>query len=145
MKREWDTNDLIDNFTLTTEEKQWLAGKSPYNQLGRAVLLKFFQYEGRFPERLRDIPTPVREYIAQQLDSSATLLEQYDWMGRTMRDDRAAIRARLGYRESTQRDFDALQSWLSSHPILYEDHRHTTLQDILYERLQTLQLEPPTA
>jgi TnpA family transposase len=144
MKREWDSNDLIDNFTLTIEEERWLVGKTPYNQLGHAVLLKFFQYEGRFPERLHDIPIPVREYIAQQLHLSASVLEQYDWMGRTMRDDRAAIRARLGYRESTQSDFDALQAWLSAHPILYEDHRHTTLQDILYQRLRTLQLEPPT-
>jgi hypothetical protein len=40
----------------------------PIRTLGKAVLLKFFQYEGRFPESVAELPSAVVEYVAQQLN-----------------------------------------------------------------------------
>jgi len=41
----------------------WVYGATPHNVLGKAVLLKVFQYKGRFPEDLREIPDEVVAYI----------------------------------------------------------------------------------
>ena len=49
MKRDWNADELVEHWTLLPGEKQWLANKTGPTRLGFAVLLKFFQHEGRFP------------------------------------------------------------------------------------------------
>ena len=51
MKRQWLEAELAEQFTLTPDEHALIAGKdrNEENRLGFAVLLKFFQAEGRFP------------------------------------------------------------------------------------------------
>lgn len=52
MKRNWSMDEIIEHFTLLPTELQSLGMKDPHNQFGKALLLKFFQYEGRFPESI---------------------------------------------------------------------------------------------
>ncbi len=59
MKRQWDTDELIEQWTILPTEMPLLLGKQDYNQLGFAVLLKFFQHEGRFPHQRHDVPGAV--------------------------------------------------------------------------------------
>lgn len=34
MKKDWSVGDLIDHFTLTSGDLDWLSGQATYNQLG---------------------------------------------------------------------------------------------------------------
>ena len=66
MKKEWEWEELVDTFTLSSVETEFLSGEM-HNQLGQAVLLKTFQYLGRFPKKKTDVPASAVEYIAKQL------------------------------------------------------------------------------
>ena len=45
----WDTEVLIESFTITPLELSLVLNKTSENRLGFAILFKFFQTEGRFP------------------------------------------------------------------------------------------------
>jgi uncharacterized protein DUF4158 len=51
MRREWELEDLIECWTLDEAEVELLANKSGATRLGFALMLKFFELEGRFPRR----------------------------------------------------------------------------------------------
>lgn len=145
LKRIWDTDELIAIFTLTQDEIAWLGGRTTASQLGRGILLKSLQYEGRFPAKRQDVPTSVVNYVAQQLGINAAEYETYDWGGRTGQSDRTAVRERLGFRPMREADYVELLTWLSSHPILHEDHGVQRLSALLYDDLRKRAIEPPSA
>ena len=60
MKKSWSQDEIIEHFTLLTDERHFLGIKEPHNQFGKAVLLKCFQYEGRFPEAVDEIAEEIR-------------------------------------------------------------------------------------
>ena len=49
MRREWQPEELIDCWTLVDRDWELVANKSGATRLGFALLLKFFELEGRFP------------------------------------------------------------------------------------------------
>jgi hypothetical protein len=51
MKQDWHPDELIQHWTLSDEEYLLLGQKTGATRLAFAVLLKAFQYEGRFPMR----------------------------------------------------------------------------------------------
>jgi Domain of unknown function (DUF4158) len=63
------------------------------------------QYEGRFPEKAKDVPLAIVQYIAQQLGVNPAEYTAYDWGGRTGKLDRVAVRQRLGFRPVRAEDF----------------------------------------
>ncbi|MDQ4075389.1 MAG: Tn3 family transposase, partial [Chloroflexota bacterium] len=142
MKRQWDTDELIEQWTLLPAELVLLATKQDHNRLGFAVLLKFFQYEGRFPQQRHEIPGVVVAYLAKQVDVAPDLFFQYDWHGRTSSTDRSAIRAFLGFRESTSQDLQDLAAWLCEHVLAHDQHLDH-LKAVVYERCRELRIEPP--
>src|SRR5260370_7748249 len=101
MKRQWDIEELIEHFTLVQEDLDLLANKSGPTRLGFALLLKCFQYEGRFPHGKHEIPKDVVNYVAHQLKLDATVYAQYDWEGRTIKPHRASIREPLNFLQPT--------------------------------------------
>ncbi|MED3572751.1 DUF4158 domain-containing protein [Cytobacillus praedii] len=78
------------------------------NSLGFAVLLKYFQYKGRFPKEKSKISFQVIDYNAKQVDVPAKLLQEYDWDGRSIKYHRAQIRDYMGFRECTLKDLEQL-------------------------------------
>lgn len=96
MKRVWEMEDLIDCFTIVSHEMKTVETKTGANRLGYAVLLKYFQSKGRFPNNLGDIPKPVVEYIAKQVRINSKAFSEYDWTGRTIKYHRAEIRDFFG-------------------------------------------------
>lgn len=50
VKQNWDLEELIEHFTVIPEEMRLLGNRYGGTRLGFAVLLKFFQYQGRFPK-----------------------------------------------------------------------------------------------
>ena len=51
MRQEWSPEELV-------------ANKSGPTRLGFALLLKFFELEGRFPDLLEEVPQAAVEYVA---------------------------------------------------------------------------------
>jgi hypothetical protein len=82
MKRKWENEELTEHWSLDSQERELIAQKKGANRLGFALLLKFFQWQGRFPEKKNEIPRVVQEFVAQQLSTSASLYQEYDWQGR---------------------------------------------------------------
>jgi hypothetical protein len=57
MKRHWETDELVEHWTLLPRETELLTNKTGATRLGFAVLLKFFQLEAYFPQQATDVPT----------------------------------------------------------------------------------------
>jgi len=64
-------------------------------------MLKFFQYQGRFPSAIKDLPIDVVRFLSQQIGASQSDLDTYDWDGRTATRQRAEILSFLGIRRMT--------------------------------------------
>ena len=143
MKRQWTADDLVEHWTLASGDTALLANKSGATRLGFAVLLKYFQYEGRFPYQKGDIPAAAIVHVAQQLELAPELYLRYEWDGRTVAYHRAQIRQALGFRESTERDSEDLVAWLCLE-ILAHEHRPEILQAAVYARCRASHLEPPS-
>ena len=68
MKRHWDEQELAERWWLTHDEFELLENRTERSRRGFAVLLKFFQVEGRFPSERRDVPSIAVDHLAGQLD-----------------------------------------------------------------------------
>jgi uncharacterized protein DUF4158 len=134
---------LAEHWTLLPGERDLLANKSGATRLGFAVLLKFFQYEARFPQSRQEVPWAVVAFVARQVGVSAACYAEYDWNGRAIKYHRAQIRSFLGFREATVRDAEALAAWLSEH-VLPQAHADEHVKAAAYQRLRDLAIEPPT-
>lgn len=98
MKRKWENEELTEHWSIDAEERELILQKKGANRLGFALLLKFFQLKGRFPEKKNEIPRVVQVFVAEQLGMAASLYQAYDWQGRTLKYHRAEIRELLGFR-----------------------------------------------
>ncbi len=143
MHKSWNIDEIIEQFALLPAEFNFLGSNDPHNQLGKALLLKFFQCEYRFPESDAEIPQPAIEYVAQQLNLPHQVIEQYEWGGTRMREHRVEIRELMGFRSATLADQKALQSWLMTEA-LPDEYRPFHLEQLVYQRLRRLHMEPPS-
>ena len=143
MKRQWDTEELVEHFTLLPEESILLNNLSGSNRLGFALLLKFFQIEARFPLTKQEIPKLVVSYIAKQVDVSPRAVKEYSLSGRTIERHRSQIRQFFGFRETTVEDAFELMKWLQEKVLAYE-RQESHLEAAAYQRLRSLKLEPPS-
>lgn len=143
MKQHWELDELIKNWTLLPQELSWLSNKSGANLLTTALLLKFFQYETKFPNSLKEIPYSIIDYIARQLKISDELISGYDWKRRSYMRQRSEVRQFLGISKATVKDAQELISWLIENVLDKEvDLEH--LQEIACQRFWSLKIEPPT-
>ena len=143
MKRQWTTAELVDHFTVHAVEFAFLANKEEATRLGCAVLLKTFQYEGRFPAYRREVPDAIVASLATQLDLDVATYATYAWKGRTIGYHRAQIRTLCGFREVTTDDVVVMTTWLCAQVVPHDcslDH----LKTLVYQRFRTLSIEPPT-
>jgi TnpA family transposase len=144
MKRQWTHEELIADFTISAKELDLIGdSKTDHNLLGAACLLKYFQYEGRFPDEKQDIPPIVTVHLAQQLGVVPEKIIPYDWEGRTIKAHRAAIRTFLGVHEATLADEEALVEWLASE-VVAEQRQEEALIASLYTRCKEQLIDPPT-
>ncbi|MBI1294733.1 Tn3 family transposase [bacterium] len=143
MKQQWDVDEIVAQFTLLPPELSFLGSSDPHNHLGKALLLNFFQHEGRFPESAVEIPLPIIEYVAQQLNLPADVIAAYQWDGRTIKRHRRQIREFLGFHPATVSEQRALRTWLIEE-VLPHEHRPVYLEEQVYQRLRQMHIEPPT-
>ena len=143
MKRNWQSEELIEHWTLLPNELTLLKGKTAPNRLGLAMMLKFYQYEGQFPTTSADVPAQVIRYLAEQLKIDPNNQEKYDFSGRTIKAHRVMIRDFLGFREATLSDQKALKIWLEDQVLAYE-FKIESLLDAATTHLRLEKIEPPT-
>jgi Domain of unknown function (DUF4158) len=142
MRRQWETEDLIDQWTLHAEERVLLGNKTGATRLGFAVLLKYFQRNGRFPLHKNELPGIVITYLATQVDVDASAYLQYDWQGRTIEYHRAQIRTALGFSEASVADGETMSQWLAEH-VLPHEHQEDMVRQSCYQHFRLLHFEPP--
>ncbi|UJB72243.1 Tn3 family transposase (plasmid) [Acaryochloris sp. 'Moss Beach'] len=147
MKRQWQPDELIESFILLPNElalvPNYQTNATEHNQLGFAVLLKFFQLEGRFPKHLGEIPQIVVEFIAKQLKLTHQSWVDYKWKGRTIKEHRAIIRSFLGCRPTQRPEKKSLMTWLKEKVMPLGLHLNA-IREQAYQRLRHLKLEPPS-
>jgi TnpA family transposase len=143
MKRKWETDELIEHWSLTPDEVQLVFRKKGVNRLGMALLLKFFQLEGRFPNQKNEIPRRVQQFVAEQLNLPVSHYQAYDWDSRAVKYQRTEIRELLGFRPATETDSEKVRQWLIE-TMLFQESDPSRLKRALYEQFRNLQLEPPT-
>jgi Domain of unknown function (DUF4158) len=144
MKQEWTPQELVDHWMLTDTE-MILINKhhADSNKLGCALLLKYFQREGKFPQRKKDIPRVIVEHIAHQLHLEMTLFDNYKWEQGTVDRHRSQIRIFFGIRIGNVADANAVLTWLETQSQLLEEHNFDRLKEVVYERYKELKIEPP--
>lgn len=144
MKRQWENEELIEHWILSPWDLAQVGNKTGATRLGFAVLLKFFQREGRFPFFKNEVPSVVISFVAIQVDVASELYLQYAWTGRTIEYHRAQIRKALGFRESTREDAERMQQWLIAE-LLPQEHQEERLREQAYMWFKREHLEAPTS
>lgn len=144
MKRDRQVDELIEQWLILPQEQKLIATKAGTNQLGFALLLKFFQNEGRFPKSTKEITPIVINYVAKQVGLSPKEFANYEWQGRTIEYHRSQIRNFLGFREITVEESEQIIDWLSKNVVAY-DKNVERVKAAFYQRCKSLCLEPPTS
>lgn len=139
MKRHWEVDELIEHWTLLPDEEALLGNKTGCNQLGFAVLLKFFQLETRFPKDKNDVPKPVVVYLAKLVGVPYEEYHNYDWQGRNIKYHRSQIRSFLGFKSATVEDTNQMTAWLVQQ-VLGQDQDAEQLVVLVQERFRSLHI-----
>ena len=125
MKQCWSSSELAQFWSLSGDEKQLSDQRAQQGRLGLAVLLKFFQLEGRFPHYHKEVPLSAVDYVAEQLEVPASTWFDYPLKGRSGSRDREQLRTFLGFRQAANDDIEPVQRWLSQEVVPQDqDPRH---------------------
>jgi Domain of unknown function (DUF4158) len=103
-------DELVEHWTLLSDERELIAGKRGPTRLGFALLLKFFTRHGRFPVGRSELPDEAIEFVARQVMVPASDMGFYEWPGRTIEYHRDHRRPRLSS-GPVARDVAALPTW----------------------------------
>ncbi|MEU9450897.1 DUF4158 domain-containing protein [Streptomyces sp. NPDC048277] len=114
-----DLDDLVEHWTLLTDEQGLVSGERGATRLGFAMLLKFCTQYGRFPRGRFELPDEAVEFVAAQ------------------------IRGHLGFRECSVGDAAKLTAWLAEHVACTERPPEQVRVELL-ARCRTESIEPPT-
>ena len=112
VKPNWDTEELIENWTLLPQELELVRKKVGGNQIGFALLLKHFQKFACFPEDKSSISQVVISYIASQVNLLENSYSDYDWQGRSAKVYRVEIRSLFNFRVASVQDSEEMVTWL---------------------------------
>lgn len=108
----------FDAYLLSPIELELVKKKGPItNQLAFAVLLKFFEHTGRFPQKSDTLLDDCIQELTDQLSCPQINIKEffYEDKGsddRTLRRFRAEIRAYYGYQKVSASDTEVLTKWL---------------------------------
>ena len=79
MRAEWEPDELIDAWTLTGGDWDLIANKAGVTRLGFAVMLKFYEIEGRFPAYREEVPQAAVAYLGSLVKVEPALFAKYSW------------------------------------------------------------------
>ncbi len=144
MKRHWDEHELAERWSLTHDELVLIRNRTERSRLGFAILLKFFQAEGRFPNERKEVPAVALNFVATQVETSRDMFSEYDLAGRSVERDRAQIRSLLGFRPASVEDAKELTDWLARE-VLPVDHKSEHVREVALDWCRKNRIEPPTS
>jgi hypothetical protein len=107
VQAEWEPDELINAWTLTGGDWDLIANKAGVTRLGFAVMLKFYEIEGRFPAYPEEVPPAAVRYLGSLVKVGPALFARYSWSGRSIKYHRSQIRRVYGTRPPTEDDEDA--------------------------------------
>ncbi len=143
VKPNWDKEELIENWTLLPQELELAKKKVGGNQIGFALLLKYFQMFASFPEDKSSISQVVISYIASQVNFPENSYSDYDWQGRSAKVYRVEIRRFFNFRVASIQDSEEMVTWLID-KILPDEQKNEAITELVYQRFRELQLKPLT-
>ncbi len=143
MKQNWSESELIESWDLTDSERNLLDQRTEHGLLGFAILLKFFQLEGRFPLNHKEVPSVVVKFMAGICCLPVSAWNEFSFKGRSGERTRAQIRDFLGFRPATLADGAQIQAWLCQEVIPHDQEpRH--LRAGVFDWCREHRIEPPT-
>ncbi len=137
-----DTVVDLDLWTLSTDERGFVATKNVANRLDVALLLKCFQQDGRFATSASTLDGEIVSHVAQQLNVAANRIGTI--ADRTLRRVRSDIRMFCGYREASDADRERLTVWVRDHAVA-QSRNHARLAESLENECRRSRIEIPTA
>ena len=132
VKWHWSEDELETQWSLSADELALLPGRTDSGRLGFVILLKFFQFQGFFPDSQKAIPHEIAVYLSQATNSAIADLDVYEWDGRTGQRHRKKILGFLGLRRPSGEDLQRLRAWLTADVLAL---------DVPFDRLQELAVE----
>ncbi len=144
MKQNWSDSELDEFWSPADLERTLLDQRTEHGRLGFAILLKFFQLEGRFPVYHKEVPRDAVEFLAETLDLPVSAWDTFSFKARSAERTRARIRDFLGFRSATVADGEKIQDWLKQE-ILPHDQEPSYLRAAVQDWCKQLRIEPPTA
>ena len=63
MRQHFEADELVEQWGLTEADLALVRNKTGATRLGFAVMLKFFESEGRFPASAGEVPVEVARFI----------------------------------------------------------------------------------
>jgi hypothetical protein len=136
MKRAWHPDELAQCWTLSPDELELLGNKAGVTHLRFAVLLKTFQFDGRFPDRRADVAGGMVAHLASQVGVPAEAYFDGEWSERTQ------IRKHFGFRPFRAGDESVLVGWLSPRVGSFNPEAEA-LKLAAYDHLRARRIEPP--
>jgi hypothetical protein len=130
-----------DLLSLDTHELKLVKPKQSSNQLAFAVMLKFFQLEGRYPVNGEVIPEALITCLANQLGIEVSGMENFNWENRSIERFRGEIRKLLGYRKFSTADSKRLVTWLLKQ-VLPQAPTKPQCLELAYQFFRDHKLEP---
>jgi hypothetical protein len=143
VQAEWEPDELIDAWTLTGGDWDLIANKAGVTRLGFAVMLKFYEIEGRFPAYPEEVPPAAVRYVGSLVKVDPALFAKYSWAGRSIKYHRSQIRKVYGTRPPTEDDEDRWAQWLAGEICPTETNRER-LAAALRRRCRSEKVEPPS-
>ncbi len=144
MRHDWSDEELVDTWTLVGDDLRQLRNKTGATRLGFALMLKFYELEGRFPTDTAEIPQSAVTYLAAVAEVDPALFSRYSLTSRSADNHRAQIRKLFGTREATEADEQRWAAWLAAEVCPVET-KIEALAAALRERCLTEKIEAPTA
>jgi Domain of unknown function (DUF4158) len=143
VRAEWEPDELIGAWTMVKSDWGLIANKAGVTRLGFAVMLKFYEIEGRFPAYREEVPQAAMDYLGSLVRVEPALFARYSWRGRTIEYHRAQIRRAYGTRPATEDDEDRWAQWLADEMCPAETNRDR-LAAALRRRCRSEKVEPPS-
>ncbi len=135
-------NELITFFTLSQKDLNLTKKRSgDHNLLGFALQLGTLRFLGFIPDNFPRLPSDVVEYVAQQLNVSASVLSLYGERSQTRTNQLQEIQDYLGWSKPTATDYQKLAAWLLQRAM--EHDRPLLLLQLLIKKLETSKIMRP--
>jgi TnpA family transposase len=142
MRQDWHPEELERYWTLSVEERDLLGNKTGVTRLGFAILLKSFQFDGRFPERREDVSAGIVRHLSKQTGTLAETFWEEEWNERTQRHQRAQIREHFGFQLFHAEDEVDFLAWLMEH-VVAPNPEAEAFKIAAYGYLRNRRIEPP--